>query len=76
MQKRYDETAQSPHYNYIDDNGREHVVWFEDARSVEAKYKLVNEYGLMGVSYWVLAQPFQPNWQVLDDMFHITKIIR
>lgn len=73
---KYDETAQSPHYNYFDDNGREHVVWFEDARSVEAKYKLVNEYGLRGVSYWVLAQPFPQNWQVLDDMFHITKVIK
>lgn len=72
---KYDETAQSPYYNYIDDSGREHVVWFEDARSVEAKYKLVNEYGLRGVSYWVLAQPFPQNWQVLDDMFHITKVI-
>lgn len=73
---KYDETAQSPHYNYFDDNGKEHVVWFEDARSVEAKYKLVNEYGLRGVSYWVLAQPFPQNWQVLDDMFHITKVIK
>lgn len=73
---KYDEIAQSPYYNYIDDSGREHVVWFEDARSVEAKYKLVNEYGLRGVSYWVLAQPFPQNWQVLDDMFHITKVIK
>lgn len=73
---KYDEKAQSPYYNYFDNNGRQHVVWFEDARSVEAKYKLVNEYGLRGVSYWVLAQPFPQNWQVLDDMFNITKVIK
>lgn len=73
---KYDNKAQSPYYNYTDEKGRQHVVWFEDARSVEAKYKLASELGLRGVSYWVLAQPFPQNWQVLDNMFKITKIIR
>jgi spore germination protein len=73
---KYDEKSQSPYYNYRDERGNEHVVWFEDARSVEAKYKLASEYGLRGVSYWVLAQPFPQNWQVLDNMFNITKVIR
>ncbi len=72
---RYDEKAQSPYYNYIDEERRQHIVWFEDARSVEAKYKLVSEYGLRGVSYWVLAKPFPENWQVLDNMFNIEKVI-
>lgn len=71
---KYDQKAQSPYYNYFDRDGREHVVWFEDARSVREKYRLVNEYGLRGVSYWVLAQPFPQNWRVLDDMFRIRKI--
>ncbi|WP_027625831.1 LysM peptidoglycan-binding domain-containing protein [Clostridium lundense] len=73
---KYDEKAQSPYYNYVDQKGNEHVVWFEDARSVEAKYKLASEYNLRGVSYWVLAQPFPQNWQVLDNMFNITKVIK
>lgn len=71
----YDEKSQSPNYEYSDEKGRKHVVWFEDARSVEAKYKLVSQYGLRGVSYWVLAQPFPQNWQVLDDMFNIVKVV-
>lgn len=71
---KYDAKSQSPYYNYIDENKRQHVVWFEDARSVEAKYKLVSQYGLRGVSYWVLAQPFPQNWQVLDNMFNIEKL--
>lgn len=73
---KYDEKSQSPHYEYIDEKGRNHVVWFEDARSVEAKYKLVSEKGLRGVSYWVLAQPFTQNWVVLDNMFNITKVVK
>lgn len=71
---KYDTTAQSPNYSYIDSKGASHVVWFEDARSIEAKLKLVSEYDLRGVSYWVLSKPFPQNWQVLDDMFKIEKI--
>ncbi|NMM65740.1 LysM peptidoglycan-binding domain-containing protein [Clostridium sp. P21] len=73
---KYDQKSQSPFYNYRDEKGVEHVVWFEDARSVQAKYNLVNRYGLRGVSYWVLAKPFPQNWQVLDSMFQITKIAK
>ncbi|WP_278279643.1 glycosyl hydrolase family 18 protein [Clostridium sp. DMHC 10] len=75
-QIKYDEKSQSPYYNYTDRAGRQHVVWFEDARSVEEKYKLVSEYGLRGVSYWVLAQPFPQNFKVLDNMFNIEKVIK
>jgi spore germination protein len=73
---KYDKPSESPNYEYNDSEGKSHVVWFEDARSVEAKYKLVSEYGLRGVSYWVLAQPFPQNWQVLADMFNIVKVIK
>jgi len=72
---KYDETSKSPYYNYIDEERREHVVWFEDARSVSEKYKLASEYGLRGVSYWALGRPFPQNWQVLDNMFFIEKVI-
>lgn len=39
---QYDQTAQAPFFHYYDANGREHVVWFDDARSIEAKLRLVN----------------------------------
>lgn len=34
----YDETAQSPYFSYVSD-GITHEVWFEDARSMLAKYR-------------------------------------
>lgn len=71
----YDEKSQSPFFNYYDKNGRAHVVWFEDARSIESKLKLVNKYGLRGISYWVLSKPFTQNFKLLDNMFNIEKII-
>ncbi|MCR3760864.1 glycoside hydrolase family 18 protein [Clostridium felsineum] len=70
---KYDIKSQSPYYNYVDAEGRQHVVWFEDARSVEEKYKLVFRYKLKGVSYWVLARSFTQNFKVLDNMFMIKK---
>lgn len=70
----YDTTAQSPYFYYTDTSGIQHVVWFEDARSVMAKFRLVNQYGLRGVSYWVLGQSFPQNWEVLDAMFKIKKL--
>ncbi|GAB4271898.1 LysM peptidoglycan-binding domain-containing protein [Thermincola ferriacetica] len=70
---QFDEVAQSPFFNYRDENGNEHVVWFEDARSVQAKYRLAAEYGLRGISYWVLGLYFPENWIVLDNMFQIVK---
>ncbi|WP_066636924.1 glycosyl hydrolase family 18 protein [Desulfolucanica intricata] len=69
----YDQQSQSPYFHYTDDKGTQHVVWFEDARSVQAKFDLVNKYKLRGVSYWVLGVPFPQNWSVLDNLFHIKK---
>jgi spore germination protein len=71
----YNTQVQAPYFNYYDDQGIQHIIWFEDARSVRAKLLLVNRYGLRGVSYWVLGVPFPQNWQVLNDMFQIVKVV-
>jgi spore germination protein len=69
----YDELSQSPYYKYIDENGIDHEVWFEDARSAQAKFDLVKDYDLRGLSYWVLGYPFPQNWTLLEDNFIIRK---
>lgn len=71
---QYDERAQSPFFRYTDEQGRRHEVWFEDARSAQAKFDLVKEFGLHGVSYWVLGYPFPQNWLLLEDNFIIRKM--
>jgi len=73
---KFDIKAQSPYYNYFDKAQAEHVVWFEDARSIRAKFLLANEYALRGVSYWSLGKAFPQNWYMLDDMFKITKLVK
>jgi spore germination protein len=69
----YDFTAQAPTFNYTDAEGREHEVWFEDARSIQAKFNLVKELGLRGVSYWKLGLPFPQNWLLIAENFEVIK---
>ena len=71
---RFDDTAQSPFFRYYDSAGTEHIAWFEDPRSIEAKLKLVSEYGLGGVSYWNINTLYRPNWVVLSGMYGIEKV--
>lgn len=70
---QYDRNAASPFYRYVDSQGRTHEVWFEDARSAQAKFELAKEYQLRGISYWVLGYPYPANWALLKDNFHIRK---
>ncbi|MCD8004705.1 MAG: hypothetical protein LUE91_03500 [Oscillospiraceae bacterium] len=68
---QFDAYAQAPWFNYLDEGGREHQVWFEDARSVQAKLALLESYDLRGAGYWNLMRPFPQGWQVLDAMYEI-----
>ncbi|KOA20617.1 spore germination protein YaaH [Clostridium homopropionicum DSM 5847] len=70
---RYDEKSQAPFFNYFDASGRQHVVWFEDARSMDAKLRLVNRYNLGGVSYWTINRFFPQNWLVLNSLYRVEK---
>ncbi|MEK4325162.1 glycoside hydrolase family 18 protein [Paenibacillus sp. FSL R7-0312] len=70
---QYDYKAQAPHFDYTDDAGRQHKVWFEDARSIQAKFDLIKELDLRGISYWKLGLPFPQNWLLIEDNFNVVK---
>lgn len=57
----FDEVAQSPFFNYVRENVA-HEVWFEDVRSMDARFQIIVEYGFVGGGYWNLMRPFRPNW--------------
>ncbi|MGN0244079.1 MAG: glycosyl hydrolase family 18 protein [Lachnospiraceae bacterium] len=63
----FDETAMAPYF-YYSRNGEAHEVWFEDARSIQAKYDLYQEYGLQGVGYWQIMQFFRAAWIVQENV--------
>lgn len=67
---KFDEVAQSPYFNYTRD-GVEHIVWFEDVRSILGKLKLLNSKNLRGVGYWQLMRYFRPNWMLVNAMFYL-----
>lgn len=68
---QYDETAQSPFFHYTDAGGTVHEVWFEDARSMSAKLRLIAEYGFQGGGFWNLMRPFSQTWLVLDALYDV-----
>lgn len=68
---RYDETAQAPWFRYTAAGGREHEVWFEDARSSYAKFRLAAEKGLQGVGLWNLTRPAPQTYLALHGGFEI-----
>ncbi len=70
---RYDYTAQAPFFNYYDEEGKEHIVWFEDARSIQAKFNLVKSLGIRGFFYWALGPDFPQNWLLIEDNFTVVK---
>ncbi|MFL0582302.1 LysM peptidoglycan-binding domain-containing protein [Solibacillus silvestris] len=70
---QFDYTAQAPYFNYYDEQGRSHIVWFEDARSIQAKFDLVKRLNLRGVGYWKLGLPFPQNWQLIGANFNVVK---
>lgn len=72
---QYDATSQAPFFYYYDNSGRRHVVWFDDARSIDARLRLVERFRLGGVSYWTINSFFNQQWLVLDSLFNINKIL-
>ncbi|MFC4545119.1 glycosyl hydrolase family 18 protein [Paenactinomyces guangxiensis] len=73
LKVEYNNRDQAPFFYYTDTNGKKHVVWFENEQSAQAKFNLVKEYGLRGISYWVLGEDFPENWSLLRENFIIRK---
>ncbi|MCI8338038.1 MAG: LysM peptidoglycan-binding domain-containing protein [Lachnospiraceae bacterium] len=67
---RFDETAMSPFFTYASE-GREHEVWFEDARSMQAKFGLLAEYNLQGIGVWQIMRLFRAMWLIYAGMYYV-----
>lgn len=70
----FDDLSMSPFFTYEDKgSGALHEVWFEDVRSMQAKFDLIREYGLRGCGYWQIMQWFRANWLLLAENFTVRK---
>lgn len=75
----FDENAQTPYFNYYAPRAAggiaEHVVWFDDARSINAKLPLIDRYALGGGGVWNVTKYFPALWTVMSTIYDIRKII-
>lgn len=69
---QYDSDAEAPFFVY-NEFGVNHIVWFEDARSINAKLGLVNEYRFHGALYWNLMRANPQNLLVLNAQVNIRR---
>jgi len=62
----FDETALNPTYNYRDDEGKDHEVWFLDAITAANQWALAQSYGIRGCAVWVLGSNDPSIWTFID----------
>ena len=71
---QYDPIAQSPYFHYVVEHTT-HEVWFEDARSILAKYRLLQSYPLYGFGCWQIMRLFRPMWILTRGNIETIEII-
>ncbi len=69
---QYDTNAQAPWFRYwrgID----EHIVWFEDIRSYIEKYNLIDQYQLLGTTFWHIGLTAPQHWEYMKNHIDVMK---
>ena len=61
---QYSQTMEAPWFEYVDSRGRQHTVWFENARSIAAKKAIMRDIGAIGMHYWRLGGEDPAIWTV------------
>ena len=69
---RFDQTAMTPYFSYTL-NGIEHEVWFDDARSMNEKLRLMADRNLYGGAVWQIMNYFPQLWAVMNSLYTIKK---
>jgi spore germination protein YaaH len=62
---KWDTASSSPWLRYRDDHGREHTVWYENARSLGVKLDLARRAGVTRIVLWRLGGEDPAIWPVL-----------
>lgn len=68
---QYDQTAQAPFFHYSDPGGVVHEVWFDDARSLSARLRLIHEYGFLGAGIWNIMRPYSQLYLAMSALYDI-----
>lgn len=69
----FDEVTQFPYFTY-NFSGTEHVVWFKDARYIDAMLRLMDDYEIGGISIWNIMNFFRI-WLLINVQYDIVKLL-
>jgi spore germination protein len=72
----FDEVSQTPYFSYIFNdttNQVAHIVWFIDARSINALLDLGVKYNVQGVSIWNITIYNPQLWLIINSQYEIMK---
>lgn len=69
----YDEDTKFSYFLY-DLAGMEHLVWFGDARQLNAIFELVEKYDLGGIAVWNIMRYFRI-WFMINAQYEIEKLL-
>lgn len=61
----HDNTSQASWFTYLDQERREHTVWFEGTDGMAAKLRLARAYSIAGAFLWRLGGESPQTWQLL-----------
>lgn len=67
----YNTIESAPRYKYW--QNQHHITFFEDIRSIQAKYELIDLYQLAGVTFWQLGLQFPQNWVFVEKNILVRK---
>lgn len=74
----FDEISQTPYFEYYsmtDDRYIRHIVWFSDARSINALTGFVPQFGIQGAGIWNIMSFFEQMWLVINTQYDIAKVL-
>lgn len=75
---QFDEISQTPFFTYSTKNYEiqtAHIVWFIDARSMNALLGLVTKYSLHGTGIWNITIYNPQLWMVINSQYEIEKVL-
>lgn len=73
---QFDEISQTPFFQYTVTSERipiTHIVWFIDARSINALLELVSKENLLGISIWNIMVYNSQLWLTINSQYEIRK---
>jgi Predicted glycosyl hydrolase len=73
----FDDVSQTPYFGYgtdVSQNTIQHIVWFVDARTINAIVNLVIENGMEGTGLWNIMTYFPQLWLIINSNCEIVKL--